>query len=122
MANPLTGAPGAAVLYAFLAVLLWPRSRPSFRGARVAWAVLWGTMAVLMLTAPAASASLTASGGTRASVLTIAFAAAFALAAVGVLIPATTRPANQSARTPKRVVATVAVSGVPIVTPSLYSL
>ena len=94
MADPLTGAPGAALLYAFLAVLLWPRPRPaSSWGTRVAWAALWGTMAVLMLTAPAASASLTASGGTRAAVVTAVFTAAFALAAVGVLVPATTRPA-----------------------------
>jgi hypothetical protein len=93
MANPLTGAPGAALLYVFLAVLIWPRPRPLGRGARVAWAVLWGTMTVLMLTAPAASASLTASGGTRAAVVTAAFAAAFALAAAGVLVPVTTRPA-----------------------------
>jgi hypothetical protein len=92
MANPLAGAPGAAVLYVFLAVLAWPRPA-LFRGARVAWAALWGTMAVLMLTAPAASSSLTAHGGTAAAVVTAAFAAAFALAAAGVLIPATTRPA-----------------------------
>ena len=50
-------------------------------------------MAVLMLNAPAASASITASGGTRATVVTVAFAAAFALAAAGVLVPAATRPA-----------------------------
>jgi hypothetical protein len=31
MASPLTGAPGAAVLYAFLAVLIWPADRPADR-------------------------------------------------------------------------------------------
>ncbi len=101
MANPLTGAPGAALLYVVLAVLAWPRKSAGpgplglarTRGARVAWAVLWGGLAVLMLTAPAGSSSLTANGGTAATVVPAAFAAAFALAAAGVLIPATTRPA-----------------------------
>lgn len=94
-ANPLTGAPGAALLYAFLAVLAWPRAEsasaaratsvargsPLGRGARVAWFVLWATMAGLMLAAPAASSSLTAGGGTKAAVVTIGFAAVFALVA-----------------------------------------
>ena len=115
MANPLTGAPGAALLYAFLAILIWPgapawrvpawagvpRGRESQRGrgqpagprAQVAWFVLWATMAGLMLAAPASSSSLTAGGGTKAAVVTIGFAAAFALAAVGLLVPVTTRPA-----------------------------
>ena len=62
------------------------------RGRRVAWFVLWATMAGLMLAAPASASSLTASGGTKAAVVTIGFAA-FALAAVGLLIPVTTRPA-----------------------------
>ena len=106
-ANPLTGAPGAALLYAFLAILIWPRTgSPSVaeeasvaegsllgRRARVAWFVLWATMAGLMLAAPASSSSLTAGGGTRAAVVTIGFAAAFALAAVGLLVPVTARPA-----------------------------
>ena len=105
MANPLTGAPGAALLYVFLAILIWPGSAgvagsPSVaggsllgRGARVAWFVLWATMAGLMLAAPASSSSLTAGGGTKAAVVTIGFAVAFALAAVGLLVPVTTRPA-----------------------------
>jgi hypothetical protein len=63
------------------------------RGARVAWFALWATMAGLMLAAPASSSSLTAGSGTRAAVVTIGFAAAFALVAVGLLIPVTTRPA-----------------------------
>jgi len=106
-ANPLTGAPGAALLYAFLAVLAWPRAEsasaaratsvargsPLGRGARVAWFVLWATMAGLMLAAPAASSSLTAGGGTKAAVVTIGFAAVFALVAAGLLVPVTVRPA-----------------------------
>jgi hypothetical protein len=136
-ANPLTGAPGAALLYAFLAILVWPRTErasvtqassvtggasvtqgtsvarvssvtqgtsvarvssvaeggPLGRGARMAWFVLWATMAGLMLAASASSSSLTAGGGTKAAVVTIGFAAAFALAAAGLLVPATVRPA-----------------------------
>ena len=56
----------------------------------MAWFVLWATMAGLMLAAPASSSSLTAGGG---PVVTIGFAAVFALAAAGVLVPATVRPA-----------------------------
>ena len=52
-ANPLGGAPGAAVLYAVIALLLWPNDRPGgllgVRGARVTWAVLWLAMAGLWL-------------------------------------------------------------------------
>ena len=52
-ANPLTGAPGAVIIYALLAVLLWPTGREEAsrvlvaasavgtRTARVLWAVLW---------------------------------------------------------------------------------
>jgi hypothetical protein len=54
-ANPVTGAPGAVLLYAVLAVLLWPRDRAgtaSFiaaravgeRAARGVWVVLWGLL------------------------------------------------------------------------------
>jgi hypothetical protein len=57
-ASPLTGAPGAVVLYALLAVLLWPResdhASPAVayagpagtRIAQVAWLVLWCALAV----------------------------------------------------------------------------
>jgi hypothetical protein len=60
-ANPVSGAPGAVVLYALLAVLLWPadRARPAgdgpppftaaravgARAARVLWLVLWLSLA-----------------------------------------------------------------------------
>jgi len=63
-ATPLTGAPGAAVLYAFLAVLAWP-ARPGRQpgrpvaeasplgpiGARVAWLILWAGSAYLVVQA-----------------------------------------------------------------------
>jgi hypothetical protein len=57
-ASPLTGAPGAVIIYALLAVLLWPgrpdghSSAVAYRGpagtlgAQFAWLVLWGAMAV----------------------------------------------------------------------------
>jgi len=53
-ASPLTGAPGAVLLYGVLAVLAWPRRDASFAGseiqrrpARIVWAVLWVGMAGL---------------------------------------------------------------------------
>lgn len=59
--SPVNGAPGAVILYALLAVLLWParRERPaSFVAgrstgpavARALWLVLWGSLAWLALT------------------------------------------------------------------------
>lgn len=61
-ASPVTGAPGAAVLYALLAVLLWPGGRaghqePPFVAAgsagvltaRLAWLALWGSLACFTL-------------------------------------------------------------------------
>lgn len=67
-ATPLTGAPGAAVLYALLAVLAWP-ARPGGhpgsavaeesplgrRGAQLAWLTLWGSSAYLVLQAASRS-------------------------------------------------------------------
>jgi hypothetical protein len=58
--GPVNGAPGAVVIYALLAVLLWPGSRDRaapfaagrFAGANVAralWLVLWGSLAYLAL-------------------------------------------------------------------------
>lgn len=64
-ASPLTGAPGAVILYALLAVLLWP-ARPAAeapfeaaravgaRGARLLWVVLWGSLAWFAVGPPAA--------------------------------------------------------------------
>ena len=42
----LTGAPGAVLLYGLIGLIVWPNGRPGgllgARGARIAWAVLWG--------------------------------------------------------------------------------
>jgi hypothetical protein len=61
-ANPVTGAPGAAILYAFLALLAWPpATAPEESGSlattgwlgsvvpRIAWAGLWGSFACFAL-------------------------------------------------------------------------
>jgi hypothetical protein len=60
-ASPVNGAPGAVILYALLAVLLWPASgaQGSFvaarligaRAARAVWLVLWGSLAYFALLA-----------------------------------------------------------------------
>jgi hypothetical protein len=69
-ASPVTGAPGAVILYALLAVLIWPASstpgpgsfvaaRPlGVAAARSLWVVLWGSLAYFSVTA----ASRTAQG------------------------------------------------------------
>ncbi|MGA2926028.1 MAG: hypothetical protein ABSG43_08535 [Solirubrobacteraceae bacterium] len=61
MAMPLTGAPGAVVLYALIGLIVWPNDRPGgllgVRGARTAWAALWLVMAWLWLLAPSSSAN-----------------------------------------------------------------
>ncbi len=56
-ASPVTGAPGAVIIYALLAVLLWPRGRPGgpapfaaaeaigAPAARGLWLLLWGSLA-----------------------------------------------------------------------------
>jgi hypothetical protein len=61
-ASPVTGAPGAVILYALLAVLLWPADRPGVTApfvaaravgapvARLLWLVLWGSLAYFALT------------------------------------------------------------------------
>jgi hypothetical protein len=63
MANPLTGAPGAVLLYALIGLLVWPNDRPGgllgVRGARIVWAVLWSVSAWLWLLAPNSSAQAT---------------------------------------------------------------
>jgi hypothetical protein len=59
-ASPLNGAPGAVILYALLAILLWPADRdemaPFIAGravgrhaARAAWLAMWGSMAAFAL-------------------------------------------------------------------------
>jgi hypothetical protein len=61
-ASPVNGAPGAVILYALLAVLLWPAGRPGAAAtfvaaravgapvARLLWLVLWGSLAYFALT------------------------------------------------------------------------
>lgn len=54
-ANPIMGAPGAAIIYALLALLAWPEgprparvttlTRPDGAPARAVWALLWGSLA-----------------------------------------------------------------------------
>jgi hypothetical protein len=59
-ASPLTGAPGGVILYALLAVLLWPAAddapapfpaagRIGAHAARALWLVLWGSLAYFAL-------------------------------------------------------------------------
>jgi hypothetical protein len=71
-ASPLTGAPGAVILYALLAVLLWPATRDRAAPfaaaravgtgtARVLWTVLWASLAFFALL-PASRAPGAASG------------------------------------------------------------
>jgi hypothetical protein len=128
-ASPVTGAPGAALLYAVVAVLAWPprpgapepdpgtlSRRSPGRRARLAWAVLWASFALLMLQpqvrAPGALRAAiggqaageprwiaaldhwaaSAAGGSGPG-LSIALAALFAAVAAGALIPAAVRPA-----------------------------
>lgn len=59
MASPLSGAPGAAVLYLIVGLVVWPNERPGgllgVRGARLTWGVLWLAMAWLWLAAPGTS-------------------------------------------------------------------
>jgi hypothetical protein len=71
-ASPVNGAPGAVIIYALLAVLLWPvardRAAPFVAGravgvhaARGAWLVLWGSLAYFALI-PASRAPQATSG------------------------------------------------------------
>jgi hypothetical protein len=62
-ANPVMGGPGAVVIYALLAVLLWPTDRDGpfeaarpfgARAARLLWLILWGSLAWFAI-GPAAS-------------------------------------------------------------------
>src|SRR6202000_3386706 len=61
-ADPLSGAPGAVIIYALIAVLLWPADRPGAQApfvaaravgapvARALWLVLWLSLAYFALT------------------------------------------------------------------------
>ncbi len=63
MAQPLTGAPGAVLLYGLIGLLAWPNGRPAgllgVRGAKVLWCGLWSVMAYLWLLAPSSSPNAT---------------------------------------------------------------
>jgi hypothetical protein len=68
--SPLTGAPGAALLYVLAGLIAWPQTRPQTgtsraggvlgeRGARIAWALLWlGSAALWLLPANRADAAV----------------------------------------------------------------
>ncbi len=64
-AAPLTGAPGGVILYAMIALVIWPGARPGarpggllgVRGARVMWAGLWLLEAYLWLLQSSSSAN-----------------------------------------------------------------
>ena len=62
-ASPLTGAPGAVLLYAIVGLIVWPNDRPGgllgVRGARLVWAALWTLMAWLWLLSANSSAGAT---------------------------------------------------------------
>jgi hypothetical protein len=123
----ITGAPGAAILYALLAVLLWPARPVDTRAARALWLVLWLALAWLALQpanrAPWALHDTLAGMGSgepgrmaalerdAAAVIgghglaaSIVLAAAFTLVAVGVYLP---RPAAVTA-----LVLAIAIAGV----------
>jgi len=61
MAQPLTGAPGAVLLYGLIGLMVWPSERPGgllgVRGCRTIWAVMWLLMAWLWLESPSSSAN-----------------------------------------------------------------
>jgi hypothetical protein len=60
-ADPLTGAPGAVLLYVLIGLIAWPNGRPGgllgVRGAKTTWVALWGIMAYLWLALPNNSAN-----------------------------------------------------------------
>ena len=89
-ASPWDGAPGAVIIYALLAVLLWPGDRgapaPFVAGrpfgclpARLLWLTLWGSMAFLTLQ----SASMPSPGQQASAFLALVFD----LVAVGIFLP-----------------------------------
>lgn len=63
-ADPLTGAPGAVLLYALIGLMVWPGERPGgllgIRGSRAAWGTLWLVMAWTWLLGANSSANATA--------------------------------------------------------------
>ncbi len=65
-ANPLTGAPGAVLLYAIIALAVWPNQRAGgllgVRGTRAVWAAVWLVMAWAWLLPANSTANATANG------------------------------------------------------------
>jgi hypothetical protein len=63
MANPLTGAPGAVLLYGLIGLIVWPNDRPGgllgVRGTKTAWTALWMVMAWLWLLGANSAANAT---------------------------------------------------------------
>ncbi len=116
MASPLTGAPGAVLLYGIIGLIVWPTARPGgllgVRGARIAWAVLWLVMAWLWLEAPSSSANAVSNSinaapsgmswlstvqdwvasGAKGNGLPIALMLALLSAAIGVAVAVNWRP------------------------------
>jgi hypothetical protein len=115
-ASPLTGAPGAVILYAIIGLIVWPDLRfgglLGSRGAKTAWAVLWLLLAWLWLEAQNSSPNATtnainaapsgmswlstvqdaAAKAARGHGLVIALAFAFASAVIGVGVAIDWRP------------------------------
>ncbi len=116
MADPLTGAPGAVLLYAIVGLLVWPAERPGgllgVRGAKLTWAALWLVMAWLWLLGPNSSAEAThdainaapsgmswlstvqdwAAEGAQGNGLAIALVLAAVSAAIGIAVAIDWRP------------------------------
>jgi hypothetical protein len=112
MAQPLTGAPGAVLMYGLIGLVVWPNGRPGgllgVRGAKTLWAVLWVVMAWLWLLAPGSSANAVTNainaapsgmswlstlqdwvaGGARGNGLVIALALAAVSAVIGIGVAA----------------------------------
>ncbi len=63
MANPLTGAPGAVLLYALIGLMVWPNGRPAgllgIRGSKIMWSALWFVLAWVWLMEPSSSKNAT---------------------------------------------------------------
>lgn len=63
MANALTGAPGAVLIYAVIGLIVWPNDHPGgllgVRGARLTWGLIWILMGGLWLLAVNSSANAT---------------------------------------------------------------
>jgi hypothetical protein len=115
-ANPLTGAPGAVLLYAITALLVWPTDRTGgllgARGARITWAALWlatawmwllasnssaNGVAAAIMSAPGAgwlhSLQTSVASAAHGHGLVIALALAFVSAGIGVAVAKNWRPA-----------------------------